>query len=70
MSPQEPSSPSPSESLDSAIRQVLVRFDTYARIRNARDGILPANRVTPQDADRAFGDLQMSIERLRNLNWQ
>ncbi|MFB6959711.1 hypothetical protein ACFCYB_22460 [Streptomyces sp. NPDC056309] len=70
MPPQDSSSSSPSESWDSAIWQVLVSFDTYARIRNARNGILPATRVTPQDADRAFGALQMSIERLRNLNRQ
>lgn len=70
MSPQQPSSSSPSESWESAIRQVLVSFDTYARMRNARNGILPATRVTPQDADRAFGALQMSIGRLRNLNRQ
>ncbi len=70
MSPQEPSSSSPSESWDSAIWQVLASFDTYARIRNSRKGILPATRVTPQDADRAFGALQMSIERLRKLKRQ
>ncbi|GED83167.1 hypothetical protein TNCT6_02520 [Streptomyces sp. 6-11-2] len=70
MSPQDPTSSSPSESWESAIRQVLVSFDTYARMRNARNGILPATRVTPQDADRAFGALQMSIGRLRNLNRQ
>ncbi|MGX4694618.1 hypothetical protein [Streptomyces sp. JNUCC 63] len=48
------------------IGQVLARFDAYARIRNARDGILPVTRVTPQDERRAFSDLQEAIERLRD----
>jgi hypothetical protein len=66
MSPQDPSSPSPSESWEPVIGQVLARFDAYARIRNARDGILPVTRVTPQDELRAFNDLQEAVERLRD----
>ena len=49
------------------ILEVLACFDVYARIRGARDSVLAASRVSPQEEERAFDDLQQAISRLRTV---
>jgi len=61
----DPSAPPPSMPQEIVIQEVLTCFDAYARIRRARDSVLAASRVSPREEERAFGDLQQAISRLR-----
>ncbi|MFF0133718.1 hypothetical protein [Streptomyces mirabilis] len=67
-SPNDPSSPPPSTPQERAVQEVLTCFDAYARIRAARDSFLSASRVGPREEERAFGDLQQAISRLRTAS--
>ncbi|MBK3564499.1 hypothetical protein [Streptomyces sp. MBT62] len=67
-SSNNPSPPPPATPHDPAVQGVLTCFDTYARIRAARDSVLSASRVGQREEERAFGDLQQAISRLRSLS--
>ncbi|MFJ4517985.1 hypothetical protein [Streptomyces sp. NPDC088816] len=60
MSPQNPIPAS-----QDPVQQVLACFDAYDRVRRAHDSLLPTNRVSPREEQRAFDDLRKAIERLR-----
>ncbi|MFJ3671465.1 hypothetical protein ACIPSE_33880 [Streptomyces sp. NPDC090106] len=59
--------PSEPTAQELAIRQVLIRFDAYARIRAARDSVLAASRAGPRDEERAFDELEQAMARLRDV---
>ncbi|MFJ3673379.1 hypothetical protein ACIPSE_43710 [Streptomyces sp. NPDC090106] len=62
--PSSVPSPTPQER---AVREVLTRFDVYARIRAARAGVLSSSRVGPREEERAFDELQQAVVDLRAL---
>ncbi|MBQ0850294.1 hypothetical protein J8N05_19080 [Streptomyces sp. BH-SS-21] len=66
--PTGPSSPHPLTAQELAAHEVLTSFDAYARVRAARDGVLPSSRVGPREEERAFDELQQAIARLRTTS--
>ncbi|MDT0438924.1 MULTISPECIES: hypothetical protein [Streptomyces] len=68
MPPQNGSPPQGSPlSPEAAVQEVLVRFDSYARVRGARDSLLSASRTGPGEEERSFEDLRRAVTRLREV---
>lgn len=67
-SPNGPSAPPQPTPQERAVQEVLTCFDAYARIRAARDSVLPASRPGPRGEEHAFGDLQQAVSRLRTAS--
>ncbi|MBQ0850550.1 hypothetical protein J8N05_20475 [Streptomyces sp. BH-SS-21] len=66
--PTGPTSPPSPTAQERAAQEVLASFDAYARVRAARDGVLPSSRVGPREEERAFDELQQAIARLRTAS--
>ena len=66
MSPQSDLPSVPQFSSRELVQEVLICFDAYARIRGGRDSILSASRTTGQQENKAFNDLAVAVDRLRN----
>ncbi|MDT0474360.1 hypothetical protein ACIQKE_30385 [Streptomyces griseoviridis] len=52
---------------EDVVQEVLIRFDSYERVRGARDSLLSASRVGPREEERSFEDLRRAVARLRQV---
>ncbi|MFD7779024.1 hypothetical protein [Streptomyces sp. NPDC059753] len=55
------------EDVDIRKRATLASFDSYARLRGSRDSMFQASCSTQQQEQRAFGNLEQAIARLRTV---